>query len=378
VIPHTLVFAPYVLLTSAVLPFIVLRQARRRDSSEAFLVIPILLIGLFFLTQEIANLLIAVPALSGFGRTLDAISRGTQLGPFQISYEDLTDIVSMFSLALVILIRTNRMSRQKTLIETEIANAGEVQRVMLPETADGACGFTVESDYSPAQKVGGDFFQAIPVGNDRLLLVLGDVTGKGLPAAMLVSVLVGSTRTVAEFTCSPEEVLIHLNRRMMGRTHGGFCTAIAALFREDGSVSIANAGHLPPYLDGCEVEVPGALPLGISSDVTYSIVQFQLEPSSRLMFYTDGLVEAQDRCGQLFGFDRAKAISMKPPAEIAEQAKRFGQNDDITVVVVRRNPLIQEKNANMPDDALVTNDPCRRSSKLNSIPDAPLEVEQPD
>ena len=242
----------------------------------------------------------------------------------------------MFSLALIILIRSNRISRQQAVLESEIANAREVQQVILPEAIESIPGFHIECIYEPAREVGGDFFQIVPVANERLILVIGDVAGKGLPAALLVSVLVGAIRSVADFRSSPDEILAHLNQHMMGRTNGGFSTTLAALFTADGSVSIANAGHLPPYLDGREVELPGTLPLGIDRGATYQETKLQLEPGSRLTFYSDGVVEAQDKSGQLFGFERGREISIRPAKAIVEAAKAFGQMDDITVITVER------------------------------------------
>jgi serine phosphatase RsbU (regulator of sigma subunit) len=92
----------------------------------------------------------------------------------------------------------------------------------------------VESVYQPAQQVGGDFFQVLPAHRGGLLIVIGDVAGKGLPAAMLVSVLVGAVRTAAAYSHAPAEILAQLNDRLLGRTHGGFSTALAAHITADG------------------------------------------------------------------------------------------------------------------------------------------------
>jgi serine phosphatase RsbU (regulator of sigma subunit) len=175
-----------------------------------------------------------------------------------------------------------------------------------------------------------------------LLVVVGDVAGKGLPAAMLVSVLVGAIRTVAEDTCDPALMLSKLNNRLVGRARGGFSTALAAHFTTNGLVTVANAGHLSPYLDGREIELPGALPLGIVSRASYEPTQFHLPIGGRLTFYSDGVVEAQNQKGELFGFDRAKAISTQAATAIVEAAKRFGQEDDITVVTVKRLQAVEE------------------------------------
>jgi hypothetical protein len=228
------------------------------------------------------------------------------------------------------------MSRQQALLESELAAAREVQQVILPEQVDAVPGFKVESIYQPARQVGGDFFQVLPAGEGGLLVVVGDVAGKGLPAAMLVSVLVGAIRGVAQFTKDPAELLASLNDRLVGRTQGGFSTALAARITADGGVTIANAGHLSPYLDGREIELYGALPLGVVKNAAYQVTHFHLPQGSRLTFYSDGVIEAQNEKGELFGFERGRAISVQPAAAIAEAATKFGQEDDITVVTIER------------------------------------------
>jgi serine phosphatase RsbU (regulator of sigma subunit) len=113
-------------------------------------------------------------------------------------------------------------------------------------------------------------------------------------------------------------------------------TALAAHIARDGRLTIANAGHLSPYIDGREVDLPGALPLGIPTGGQYQATSFELRPGGRLTFYTDGIVEAQNQKGELFGFDRAKAISTEAAAAIVEAAVHFGQSDDITVLTIER------------------------------------------
>jgi hypothetical protein len=228
------------------------------------------------------------------------------------------------------------MSRQQALLEGELAAAREVQQVILPEQAEAVPGFKVESVYQPARQVGGDFFQVLPAGEGGLLVVVGDVAGKGLPAAMLVSVLIGAIRGVAEYSKDPAELLGRLNERLIGRTQGGFSTALVARIAADGGVTIANAGHLSPYLDGQEIELQGALPLGVVKNAAYQVTRFHLPQGSLLTFYSDGVVEAQNAKGELFGFERGKAISTQPAAAIVEAATRFGQEDDITVVTIER------------------------------------------
>ena len=237
-----------------------------------------------------------------------------------------------------------------------MAAAREVQQIILPEQLERVPGFSIESAYVPAQQVGGDFFQILPAPEGSLFLVIGDVAGKGLPAAMLVSVLVGAIRGVAEYTSEPAELLANLNQRLVGRVAGSFSTALAARIFPDGSVVLSNAGHLPPYLDGQEVAVSGALPLGAKAGTHYETIRFQLPRGSRITFYSDGIVEAQNPKGELFGFERSRQISMDPVESIVEAARQFGQQDDITVIAITRDAAAvrdaQAQKASVPAPAL--------------------------
>jgi hypothetical protein len=327
---------PLVLFFSVVIPFIVVRGVRRATIAERLLLLPVFLIGMYLLIRNIAWLMIQIPVIHDRALRFLSLASGTQVGPFYADYNFLSDLLAKLSLALIILIRSNRMSRQQAILESEMASAREVQEVILPGALGNIPGFRIESIYEPAREVGGDFFQILPTPDGGLFLVIGDVAGKGQPAAMLVSVLVGAVRTAFQYDHSPSAVLAQLNERLIGRTKGGFSTALAALFAAEGSVSISNAGHLPPYLGGREVELPGALPLGVANDLRYDVTRIQFEPGSRLTFYSDGVIEAQDKNGELFGFERGRKVSTEPAKTIVEAAKAFGQQDDITVITVER------------------------------------------
>jgi hypothetical protein len=236
--------------------------------------------------------------------------------------------------------RYARTREEMTALENEMAAARQVQQVILPAPNESFPGFIVDSVYKPAQQVGGDFFQIIAGNKGGLLIVFGDVSGKGLPAAMLVAMLVGAIRATAEDTRDPVQLLRRLHERLLGRTSGGFATALAASIAEDGTVTIANAGHLSPYLDGEEVELPSALPLGIAGGGQYALATLKVRPGSRLTFVSDGVVEAMNQTGELFGFERSRAISTESADAIAETAVRFGQADDITVVTIEREGAV--------------------------------------
>jgi phosphoserine phosphatase RsbU/P len=331
---------PISLLLYAFVPVLLILRLRKGDREAGILLIPVLALaasGYLYLGLQI------------FGVTTGHFDRARAIGmvlfehpagPFLLSIRELGFLLFNFSLTLIVVLRSTRMSQQQAMLEHEIAAAREVQQVILPEQTEAVAGFTVESAYEPAQQVGGDFFQVLPVAGGGLLLVLGDVAGHGLPAAMLVSVLVGAIRAAADYTNDPAEMLANLNERLVGRTHGSFSTALVASITADGRVTVANAGHLSPYLDGEEIELLGALPLGVAGDARYETTRFWLPPGSRLTFYSDGVVEARDEEGALFGFERGKAISVEPAAEIVAAAKSFGQEDDITVVTIKRHAAI--------------------------------------
>ena len=136
-----------------------------------------------------------------------------------------------------------------------------------------------------------------------MLIVAGDVAGKGLQAGMLVALLVGAIRTSAQFDPDPLAVLNVLNQRLWGRSHA-FATCLALRIAADGEATLANAGHLPPYLNGQPVEIEGSLPLGMIEDAEFSVMHFRLTMGDRLLLMSDGIAEATDVNGKLFGFER--------------------------------------------------------------------------
>ena len=233
-----------------------------------------------------------------------------------------------------------RDREEKHRLAAEMESARVVQQVLVPEEIPAVPGFEIEAVYRPFGQVGGDFFQILPLtsegSRDGLLVVIGDVSGKGMPAAMLVSLLVGTVRTLAHYTQSPGQMLAAMNDRMIGRSNGGFTTCLVLRLEHDGRVRLANAGHLSPYLAGGEVAVAGGLPLGLMVGVEYEETEFVLPPGERLTLLTDGVLEARDGAGELLGFERMAGLTVKPAAEVADAAQQWGQDDDITVLTVAR------------------------------------------
>jgi serine phosphatase RsbU (regulator of sigma subunit) len=159
---------------------------------------------------------------------------------------------------------------------------------------------------------------------------------------MTVSLLVGTVRTLSEFTTSPGEILAGMNVRMLSRTGGGFTTCLIMRVEPNGRCIVANAGHLAPYLNGQETEVTAGLPLGLHAGTVYPETTLRLDVGQQLTLLTDGVVEARTRGGELLGFDRTAALASKSAEAIAQSAQDFGQEDDITVLTVKRLAVGEE------------------------------------
>jgi serine phosphatase RsbU (regulator of sigma subunit) len=259
--------------------------------------------------------------------------------PFDFGLNTIFNILFLVAMLAFLIRRFSLGRQQEERLLAEFEAARQVQHLLVPESAAGIAGFAIDSVYVPAESVGGDFFQQIPDDRGGVLVVIGDVAGKGLPAAMMVSMLVGAIRTEAAHTHDPAALLISLNERLLGRTQGGFVTCLAARLSSFGELSIANAGHIPPWRNGRALELPGSLPLGIVGNPEYRSEIFTLAPGDRLTFLSDGVVEARSSSGELFGFERTGEVSGQSAKEIAETAKQFGQEDDITVLTLSFAPV---------------------------------------
>jgi sigma-B regulation protein RsbU (phosphoserine phosphatase) len=265
------------------------------------------------------------------------------LGPIEFGTGTVAYTVFLGSLIAVILYRFVRISEEEQRSAAEISAARSVQALLIPTHLPSNKNFVLESAYLPINGVGGDFFQALPLKDDSLLIVVGDVSGKGLQAAMNSSTLVGALRN--ELSHDPVTVLEHLNRVLIGAVPvpGAvpdldcapcYATCLCARIYPDGTTTIANAGHLGPYRDGREVPLTPSLPLGVIADTQFEQTTFQLNHGDRLVFISDGVVEATNPHGELFGFERTQQVSNESARYIAQTAQRFGQNDDITVVSI--------------------------------------------
>ncbi|MGD0891001.1 MAG: SpoIIE family protein phosphatase [Terracidiphilus sp.] len=305
-------------------------QGIRRQGLEGWLVLPaVLLWGISNFSTEFLLLHVHIRwEIFGFSIRLNQISN-----------------LLLAAVVVVLLVRRLLKSiRSQRQMALDVKQAQEVQQMILPEARTTIPGLVIESEYRPAREVGGDFFQVIPHPSDgSLLIVAGDVAGKGLQAGMLVALLVGAIRTAAGFNPDPRFVLAQLNERLLGRNNAQ-ATCLALRICADGSATLANAGHMPPYLNGESMPMDGALPLGMMPQTEFSVMRFRLKDSDKLVLLSDGVVEAMDENGQLFGFERVHELlhSTLSATAVADAAQDFGQEDDISVISVTRTAAVME------------------------------------
>jgi len=266
---------------------------------------------------------------------------------FTISLGAAATITSLLIITVMQLRRFIQAQVLKEQWKLEIQQAQEVQQLLIPHELPEVTGITIESEYRPAREVGGDFFQILPLDTPgTVLIVVGDVTGKGMQAGMLVALIVGAIRGAVLHSTDPVQILREVNEQLCERQHA-IATCLILRIDPDGTGIIANAGQLAPYLNGAEIEMEGAFPIGIVPDGDFAIASFALQEGDNLFLMSDGVVEATDPQGTLFGFERISELLQKKASseEIAVAAQRFGQEDDILVVQVRRN-------AGLPVEAL--------------------------
>ena len=292
----------------------------RRGNAEAGLLLPS-----FLLASTIEVLGITIPWFRHF-----------RAGRFAFEYDDLSMFFFLVSIGPVLLFRHRRVNLEHARAIAELDAAREIQQRLVPQSIPVFKGCRIEAAYLPAEEVGGDFYQILSLPDGCVVIAVGDVSGKGLKAAMTGVLAIGALRTLAFEGLGPAGILMRLNSELTRSSNGGFVTCFCAVLDPNGVLRLANAGHLAPFCNGKEIPMPGALPLGIDPHAAYEERAFALAPGDRLTLLSDGVVEAQNATGELFGFERTCEISAQTAQSIAEQARRFGQADDITVLTLDR------------------------------------------
>jgi phosphoserine phosphatase RsbU/P len=324
-----------ILPAALILPVLLLVWYRRGNREAGWLVLP----SLFPAAATAAFDVGTVSIFSGWGK-LDSLTNPISMGPISLQLADVGDFLFVLAIVVVMFFRFTRVSREQIRVAAELSAAREIQRRLVPAELPQIPGYALAAAYFPADEVGGDFYQVLDQGNGAQLVVVGDVSGKGLKAAMTGTLALGALRTLAAEGLGPAVVLTRLNAQLVQTGDGGFITCVCVRITDRGEATVANAGHLPPYCNGEEWELAPELPLGIALTGKYAERMFRLKPGDQLTLLSDGVVEARDAQGSLFGFARTRGLSAQTATAIAAAALQFGQEDDITVLTVTRTAPI--------------------------------------
>jgi predicted ester cyclase len=242
--------------------------------------------------------------------------------------------------------------RERERVEQELGVARSIQQASLPKEVPTLEGWRIVPHYQPAREVGGDFYDFFELDDGQLGLVVGDATGKGVPAALVMSSARSMLRAVAQTSNSPGEVLRRANDPLVADIPPNmFVTCFYAILEpESGRLSYANAGHDLPYVrhgsDAEELRARG-MPLGLMPGMNYEEKEIILQVGESALFYSDGLVEAHDPKGEMFGFPRLRELVAEHGEErtLGEVLFRelysfvgegWEQEDDITLLTLKR------------------------------------------
>jgi serine phosphatase RsbU (regulator of sigma subunit) len=300
---------------------------------------------------------LAVPLISQ-GEMIGIMNLGPRLSESDYSIEDsrlLANLADQAGAALrvALLVRAHDEDmRERQRIENEMQVAQLIQRQFLPKGLPHVQGWQVHAYYQAAREVGGDFYDFIEIGDGRLAIVAGDVTGKGVPAALVMATTRSILRGEAPRLRRPGAILAAANAQLLGDIPAHMFVTCLCIVMDPatGQMNVANAGHNRPYLSGeggvRELRVSG-MPLGLMPNMPYEEAVGVLEPGQSFILHSDGVAEAHNETREMFGFPRMKEAlnHERPPAEIIDclldELLRFTgpnweQEDDITLVVLHR------------------------------------------
>lgn len=297
--------------------------------------------------------MIAVPLKTG-ERIIGVAQVINRLDGNPFDPDDLELFTALCSMAAIAIenarMHKSLMEKQRLIKDMEFART--VQESFLPQRPPDLPGFDFSAHYTPAQEVGGDFYDFIPLDDSRIGIVIGDVSGKGVPAALYMARLGSDLRTLAFTEKGPADALAKLNNILVERSRRGmFATLLyAELDAKDGGFVMSNAGHLPPIIrreDGAitRLQASGGAPLGILPGMKFSQERAVLEQGDIMILYTDGIIEAMNQDGQQFGLERLESLLRRNTggaealqSEIIQAVNRFTGNaprhDDMTLVCI--------------------------------------------
>src|SRR5215211_4096428 len=268
-----------------------------------------------------ADIKVVVPLVSQ-GELIGLLNLGPRLSQQEYSADDrklLSDLSTQTAPAVRVaqLVRQQQQEAQeRERIEQELRIARLIQQTLLPKTLPQLPGYDVAAYYQPAREVGGDFYDFLDLEDGRLGLVVGDVTDKGIPAALVMATTRTMLRAAAQRLFSPGEVLRRANEALVPDIPPSmFITCLYAILEPgSGRIVYANAGHDPPYRrradrnEGAEELRARGMPLGLMTAMAYEEREVVLEEGESVLFYSDGLVEAHDPHREMFGFPRLQGL----------------------------------------------------------------------
>ncbi|HET7149996.1 MAG TPA: SpoIIE family protein phosphatase [Candidatus Acidoferrum sp.] len=261
------------------------------------------------------------------------------------------DVLAGDSASILYNARLVERERERQRLEQEINIARDIQQALLPRNFPDAPNFAVTGVNFPCLSVGGDYFDVFPLSDGRTAFVIADVSGKGLGAAILTTMLQGALSGMTLGT-DPARVFNHVNRFLCDHSEvGRYATVFFGLLDDDGHLEFINAGHPSPFLirrgTAEEAFTEGSYPVGLVPEAQYTAACLKLEPGDTLVLFTDGVTEAMDPDEQLFGVPRLKKVltgQLECPLEqlqkcVLEAVENFTrgarQADDLTLLIVR-------------------------------------------
>jgi serine phosphatase RsbU (regulator of sigma subunit) len=308
---------------------------------------------------QAAGVVLVVPLISS-GSLVGLLSLGPRRSERGYSTDDLRLLNSLAGYAAPAmrvgqLVRQQQAeARQRERIEQELKIAQIIQQQFLPKHLPDLPSWHVAAFYRPARTVGGDFYDFIPLPDGRVMFVVGDVTDKGIPAALVMASTHALLRDAAPRLISPGQVLGHVNDMLCADIPAHMFVTCLALVLDpaSGQVVFANAGHDVPYVrtrEGVKELRARGMPLGLMPGMDYEEMTFQFEPGDCALLHSDGLAEAHAPDREMFGFPRVAALVGKGPSGealidlcLTELGSFTGpeheQEDDITLVSLQRSP----------------------------------------
>lgn len=318
----------------------------------------------FDASESISSLTIrsmmCVPMLDLEGNPSGIISLDTQNALRKFTQEDLDLLLAVAGQAALTYesarLLTSHLQKQKQ--DSEMNVASGVQQALLPEVLPKVAGYEFFASYDAAQAVGGDYYDCFMLGEDKVCISFGDVAGKGVPGALIMSRMSSVVQSTMSFTHDVKEAMHAINAHMCHKTvEGRFVTyVLAVLDLKTNEVSLANGGHMSPLIrkaDGTIDEFDDdaiGVPIGIMDGYPYETVSRKLEPGETIVLITDGVDEAMDPEGQLYGKERvvefvmantgnAEELGKALLADVRKHANGRAQNDDITIMTFSRDAV---------------------------------------